>query len=332
MRSSSPSIEGFRLALRQPSIVLAEVVWRWTFGLAAFLLATAFLLEYAYTLPVTTLDRLLLASRQPALALAAIQRIFAGSAFRFTTAGVILAFALTLGWIILAAFGRAVTLYALTEKFDIQHPPRSGGKTFCSLLALNFLRAANILAALVAVVGSAIFTSSFWASIHIAVADAARVWAVLFFFVFLAWTTLNWFLSTAAVFVISDGKSALGALASTAGFCLDHAGAVVAVGSFFELLHLGAFIAGFGIALVLFSTISVLSLSAALFLALLVGMLYFSVADFLYIGRLGAYIAVMRGKEPTHTPGEAETSPGPSAPASIDQTELILSDMPFPAT
>jgi hypothetical protein len=332
MSFSSPSIRGFRLALSQPSIVLAEVVWRWTIGIAACFLLTAYLLQYVQTLPVTTVDRLLLASRHPALAMAAIHRIFAGSAFRFTTAGVLLGIALTVGWIFLASVGRLVTLNAVVEASGIEFNGGSNRKTLRSLLALNFLRAATALATIVGIIGAAIAASSFWASTHVAISDAARLWAVLVFSAFIAWSTLNWFLSTAPVFVLANNKSALAAIASAASFCVTHAGPVLAAGSFFELLHLGAFISASGIAFVLFSIVAAFHPGAALFVALLILVLYFSVADFLYIGRLAAYIAIIRGEEPAHAAGSANFPPDSPVPASVDQSEPILSDMPLPAT
>ncbi|MFZ3211271.1 MAG: hypothetical protein WA188_07125 [Terriglobales bacterium] len=38
MVSRSPISEGFRRAFREPTIVLAEIAWRWSFGLAALAL------------------------------------------------------------------------------------------------------------------------------------------------------------------------------------------------------------------------------------------------------------------------------------------------------
>jgi hypothetical protein len=317
------------MAWRQPSIVLAEMTWRWTFGLAAFLLVMAFLLEYAHSLPVTTLDRLLLASRQPVFAMEAVRRIFAGSAYRFTTAGVVLSISLTLGWIVLASLARLATLNALIEEYDFESPSRFTRKAFVSLIALNFLRAATALAVVVGIGGAAIAASSVWASTHIAIADAARLWAVLVFCAVMAWTTLNWFLSTASVFVVAEPNSALSAIASTATFCLNHAASALAIGSFFELLHLGAFISALGFAFVLFAATSAFDPGLALFVVTLVALLYFGAADFLYIGRLAAYLRVLRGEEPAHAAGPETV---PEGPASVDQSELILSDMPLPAT
>src|SRR2546426_11862299 len=106
MNSSSPTAEGFRVVFRRPSVLLAEVVWRWSFAAAAWFLGTIFLLQYADGLPVTATDRLLLGTNQPALIWRAIHRIFQGSAFRFTGVAILLMTTLTIAWIVLASLGR----------------------------------------------------------------------------------------------------------------------------------------------------------------------------------------------------------------------------------
>src|SRR5205823_12198198 len=80
MASFSPTAEGFRILFRRPIIPLAEIAWRWSFAAAAWFLAAMFLLQYADTLPVKALDRLLLASQQPVLVGHGLHRIFEGSA------------------------------------------------------------------------------------------------------------------------------------------------------------------------------------------------------------------------------------------------------------
>src|SRR5712692_3290797 len=109
---------------------------------------TFFLVEYMGSLPVKPLDRLLLGTEQPVLVSRALQRIFHGSAFRFTEAGILLLVGLAIAWIALASLGRAATLSALLEEFGFASGSDRGAVR--SLFALNFLRVAVTLAALVA--------------------------------------------------------------------------------------------------------------------------------------------------------------------------------------
>ncbi len=129
MRPISPIVAGIRLVFRHPSIPLAEIAWRWSFAAAAWFLSAMYLFEYADSLPVNTVDRLLLATQHPVLITRAIRRIFEGSAFRFTEAGVLLAIALILAWIVLASVGRAATVKALMDEFGIEPSGSSGRGT-----------------------------------------------------------------------------------------------------------------------------------------------------------------------------------------------------------
>jgi hypothetical protein len=59
---------------------------------------------------------------------------------------------------------------------------------------------------------------------------------------------------------------------------------------------------------------------------LVVTLLYFAIADFLYMGRLAAYVAMVEFPE---SPVGAEPAPPfMPHPTAVDATELILSDVP----
>src|SRR5882724_3909106 len=101
MKLRSPTLEGFRTMFRMPLVGLAEIAWRWTFGLAATAAFIFTLREYLATLPVTAGEMFLLRTRQPALMVQALSRIFQGSAPRAVAAAVVLALTLALAWIVL---------------------------------------------------------------------------------------------------------------------------------------------------------------------------------------------------------------------------------------
>jgi hypothetical protein len=333
MSSFSPTAEGFRMIFRRPAIPFAEIAWRWTFAAAAWVLGTAFLLGYMGSLPVTAADRLLLGTQQPVLISRALQRIFQGSAFRFTEAGVVVLLGLAIAWIVLASLGRAATLSALLEEFGIESVPNR--RTLPSLIALNFLRVALFLAAKVGGVGAILIASWFWASTHVSGGDASRLWFGLLFLDALIWAVLNWLLSTAAVFVAVEQKGALSAVTSCAGFCVEHPGRVLAAGIWFGLPHLGAFLTAWGAAFTVLSTVGSWRMGPTLVLEFLIIAAYCVVADFLYTGRLAAYVAMVRAPEvelsgapsPTGLPGDSL-----SVERSVDRDELILSDVPLLAT
>jgi hypothetical protein len=333
MASTSPTAEGFRVLFRRPIIPLAEIAWRWSFAAAAWFLAAMFLLEYADTLPVKALDRLLLASQQPVLIGHAIHRIFEGRAFRFTKAGVLLTVALVIGWIVLASLGRTLTVRSLIEEFEGSDLlPRRG--TMTSLLGLNFLRAAVALAAVAAGIGSLVAASSMWASTHVSVADAARLWFALLLITEIAWSVLNWFLSTSAIFAVNGNEDPFQAIASAVRFCVQRPGAFAASGTWFGLIHFGAFLFACGAGFTVLGAVGVIGARPLLFLELLIVLAYSAVVDLLHIGRLAAYVAAVRGNEGTASPEPAVRPPGtlPNESAAVDPRELILSDGPLSAT
>src|SRR5438552_4624990 len=333
MAAISPTAEGFRILFRRPIIPLAEIAWRWSFAAAAWFLAAMFLLEYADTLPVRALDRLLLASQQPVLVGHAIYRIFEGSAFRFTKAGVLLAVALVIGWIVLASLGRTLTMRSLIEEFDgPEATPHRGAMT--SLLGLNFLRAAVALGAVAAGIGSLVAASSLWASSHVSVADAVRLCFALLLITAMAWSVLNWLLSTSAIFAVNGNEGAFQAVASAVRFCVEQPGDFATPGTWFGLIHFGAFLFACGAGLTVLGAAGVIGARPLLFLELLIVLAYCAVADFLHIGRLAAYVAAVRGGEGIARAEPAGAPPGlPSNElTAVDPGELILSDLPLPAS
>lgn len=333
MGSPSPTAAGFRLILRRPVVALAEIAWRWSFAVAVWFLGGAFLLQYADSLSVNTVDRLLLGTRQPALILRALHRIFHGSALRLTTSGILLAIALTIAWIVLASLGRAATLKAIMEELGITPSPSARRRTISSFLALDFLRAATTLAAVVAGFGALLIASGVWASTHLSAADATRLWLASLLLVWISWATLNWLFSTSDLFVAADGLGALNAVSATVGWYRDRPGSVLAVGIWFGLIHGGAFLTACSAGFTVLSMAGALGSGSSLFLEFLVLVVYCAVADALYIGRLTAYLAIIRGA-PAYARLTQAPMPivfGPEG-ASIDRSELILSDVPLPAT
>jgi hypothetical protein len=333
MGSPSPTAAGFRLILRRPAIVLAEIAWRWSFAVAVWFLGGAFLLQYAGSLSVNAVDRLLLGTRQPALILRALHRIFHGSALRFTTSSILLAIALTVAWIVLASLGRAATLKAIIEELGITPSPNTRRGTISSLFALNFLRATTTLAAVVAGFGALLIASGVWASTHLSAADTTRLWLASLFLVWISWATLNWLLSTSALFVAADGVGPFPAISATVGWYRERPGPVLLVGTWFSLIHGGALLTAGSAGFTVLGMAAALGPGPTLFLEFLIVAAYCAVADALYIGRLTAYLAIIRGA-PAYARLPEAPMPTVSGPerASIDQSDLILSDVPLPAT
>ena len=322
----SPAIAGFRLIFRRPSIALAEIIWRWTFAAAAWFLATMFAVEYLDSLPVNAVSRYLLGSGQPILIARALKRIFDGSALRFAEAGVLLAIAIAFAWIVIASLGRAATVHSIAQELGIEIS--SAGSKFSSLAWINFLRVAVTLASALGIAGSALISSSVWASSHISAADAGRILGLFWFLICVLWVVMNWLLSTAAIFGVLDGKGALAAVVSLVSLMISNTGAVISAGALFGASHFAEFIAASAAVAVAFGLATQIPRPTAAALIVFIVCAYCAVADFLYIGRVAAYVSIIRADELDIL---AQRSPSPADDGSVDKAELILSDAPAPA-
>ena len=334
MKPLSPTLEGFRILFRHPALGMAEIAWRWSVGAAACLLLSFAVFEYLDTLPLSNADLLLLRSRQPFLISQAIAHLFRGSGFRFALAMIVSFTALAAGWTIVAALGRAATLKWLVEHFRGPSHRYSYGQNaaaaaseqelrseelgtatsgqarrsavrwqpLASLAGLNFLRVALTLAAIFggvgAVVGSAIVSSA--KQPHPVIAVLLMVPLVCL--VWLFWSLLNWFLSLASVFVMRDHQDTFGSVSAAVAFWRRQMGGVTWVGVWFGLAHLTALIAA--TALVSFPIALSRAMPSGVVVGgvLLVTLAYFAVVDFLYAGRLAAYVAITEVREAPPVP------------------------------
>jgi hypothetical protein len=338
----SPTAEGFRTAIRRPSLTLAEITWRWTTGAVAMAVFLFGLVEYLDSLPVTRGERFLLSTRHPYLIAQAIAQILRGTLGRVVMAALPAAILLGGMWIVVASVGRIATVRALLEYFrDVRRGEWIGGgdereegnvarSPFAPLLKLNALRAAVTLASVLGLIGAAILA-------RMASTDANPQPGLAFFLfvplagvVWLAWGGLNWLLSLAGVFAVRDGTGATSSLAAAVALCRDRTGAVAAVSSWIGLAHVIAFV---GASIVVSVPIGFAALVPWRLIALGVGfvtLVYYALADWLYVARLAGYMCI------AEMPGElANPVPRPMPPAgatpvqtSIDRDELILSDLP----
>lgn len=325
----SPIAIGFRLLFRRPLIPLAEIAWRWTFAAAAWILGIAFLFEYFGSLPVTKADQFLLDTGQPFLIAQAIRRIFHGSSVRFVEGAILLGLGLAVAWIVLASLGRLAVLRAIFEEFEWDAEAK---KPLSTLFFLNFLRAAVLLAAKVAAIGSILMASSSWASTHIRVADSARMVFVLGFLIWVAWAVLNWLISAAAVFVIAERKDSLDSMAAILSLLQSRTRGVLSASALCGLIHGGAFVVAVGMVLVLLPVAIAQPLALPLVVAVI--LVYCFIADFLYTGRLAAYAYLATGREELPSWMAVPRGPSREMPAtsvSVDKDELILGDLPAPA-
>ena len=245
MSGVSPTIEGFRAAFRRPSLTFAEIAWRWTVGAVAWALFLFWCIEYLDTLPVTDADAALLWTRQPLLVGRAIAHILRGSLNRAGLAALLAALALSLLWIIAASVGRSATVRSLLDYFrrgvatnvSTETHPSAEPRLLPSLIGINFLRVALMIAGLLAFAGAALLVRLALPRAHPHPGLAFMLFLPLGGLICIVWPMLNWLLSLACIFAVRDGDDVLSAtvrrghlVQGTLGTgirrkCLDRAGA-----------------------------------------------------------------------------------------------------------
>jgi hypothetical protein len=338
MTQRSPTLEGFRAIFRRPSFGLAEIAWRWSFAAAAGLLLVFSFFEYLDTLPVSKGDLLLLRTSQPILISRAVLHIFRGSAFRVVETAAVLLLTLGAAWIVIASLGRAATLKALLAHFREGEVSTSNKRwRLRSLFGLNFFRLGATLAATVGCLAAVLLGGAASRPSDPAPGSALLITLTVSMLVWLASSTLNWFLSLAPIFVVADGQDTFGSIAAAVDLCQTRPGPVFAAGTWFGLAHLTAFVVASSVVAFPLGFAAVLPAGVVLGGVFVVTLLYFAVTDFLYIGRLAAYVAIV---EMPDAPVSAEIAPPQpphglshqdanlqSSPA-VDASELILSDVP----
>jgi hypothetical protein len=339
---------------RRPALSLAEISWRWSFGAAACVLLGLGFMAYLDTLPVDRTDLLLLRTGQPVLVAKAFSHIFHGSALRVALASIVLFSALALLWTLLASVGRGATLVSLfgyirerashfastagtitiPKSSELVAAHTSHNWRLRSLAGLHFLRAALALAAGAAALG-AVIVSGFVSTRSNPQPGLAFLFATAtILLLWLIWSSISWFLSTASIFVVHQGRDTFAALSSTVDLCRERLGPVLAVGAWFGLAHLVLFLIATSVVAFPFAFVPLVPLGVALTAVFLLTLVYFAFVDTLYIGRLAGYVAILEAPpsplpapslppEPTTQHSAVRIQP---ETAMVDQDEVILSD------
>src|SRR5581483_7526617 len=241
MANRSPTLEGFRAMFGHPSFGFAEVAWRWSFGAAATILLAFGFIEYLDSLPVSAGDLILLESNRRDLISRTVSDILHGSASRLTESIILLALLLATAWVVLASLGRAITTNALLAHFDLQASRQTDRSTytqhFSSLLGLNFLRAMATIAAIVGSIVPWFYVRITSAPDGHSIAGVFLGFLALITLVWLVWYVLDWILSLAALFIVSENHDTLGAIRAAVDFSCTRLTSVIAVSAWFGFAH-----------------------------------------------------------------------------------------------
>lgn len=354
MTRVSPTLEGFRAAVRWPSLALAEMTWRWVVGATAIALFFFGVFEFLRSLPLTNGEILFLRTRQPYLVGQAILHILRGSLNRAVMSVVLAALCMALLWMIAASLGRIATVDAMIDYIRERLVTISAnvigesvefgaaaedsvGSPFRTLLRLNFLRVALAVSAVVGLVGAAILAGAASPDADPRPGLAFVLFLPLAALVALTWFFLNWLLSLASMFAVRDHEDAIGSISAAVGLCRERTAAVVAVSAWTGVAHLVAFVAATTVAFMALGFAGVLPGRLVALGLIFVTLAYFALANWLYTARLAGYICVADTPDALLHPVPPPVAPRnlgppvsvePTLQTTIDRDEPILSDVP----
>src|SRR5579864_64060 len=309
----SPTLAGWRMISRDPAIALAEITWRWVFGLVAGLVMVFSVLVYLSTIPVPAPALWLMDTRRAALIAGTVAQLVHGSLWAATKLTLIGVPALAVFWIVLASLGRTATIQAM-----LSSGPQCRAR-WQHMVPISFLRFATWFAANVALYGALVLAAMATTGLKHPVGTALLIFFALTIVILSAWSMLNWLLTLASIYVIRDDEETFSAISSAVDLLRRRFGPLLATSSAWAIVRsiaLGAAIFLNLIALALLRRVPPGYVLVAIFVVTLA---YLAFADFIYVGRLASYVAIVEADLEPSPPDvlPVPVTPEPSSPPPI---------------
>lgn len=313
---------GLRAIRDNAALAFAEIAWRWTFGVVAWLLLALLARNIMSGIDITPVEAAFAQSSDAVLIADALARVLVQVVPRFVHALFLAVPLLALVWIAAATLGRIATLRALlaSDRATGVSPVTARARSYPSLLLINTLRAFFAIAACFAFFGTIFAVSAQTAPDLSSGTAPLLVFAWLFFglFIGMLWAVVNWFLALASIFTMRDGSSAGRAIADSLRLYRTHSRDYLAIGTWYGLFRAAALtvaiVAGF-------IALAAGSVAAGIALSIIVALAYFAVADFLYIARLASYVALATRPAPAVTAPAGVATAVPQLPTPYTESE-----------
>jgi hypothetical protein len=296
----NPVTQGLRQVTRDPVIFLVEIVWRWSFALLACLLVAAVGLLLLGPLHVGPTWDTAWRSRDPQRMGQLVFTILLILGTKAIIAAIAIPIAVAFLWAILSGLGRFVTIKRLRTGLS--------SLRLRSILALQFLRAFvswfSLMLMFAATFGEALVASR-----------GPKPDLLLYYFMMMPsvvlisalWLTVNWYLSLAAIFG-RESQSFRGAIRQARQAVRLQRSDFAGTGFVFMLFRTVVLLVATAIC-GLTSGMVGSSPQAYFVLLTVVSLTYFAVADFLYMARMAAYLALAAAHVDPGGPKLVATSP-----------------------
>lgn len=279
----NPITQGFRAVLRDPAIFLVEILWRWSFALLACVLAFGVGMMLLGPLHVGQAWDSAWRSRDPQRMGQLLLTILLILGTKAIVAAIAVPVAIAFLWAILSALGRFVTVKRLRAGLT--------SLRFRTILALQFWRA------FVGWFSGGLFLAATFGEALIATRGPKPDLLLYYLMVMPSivligafWLTLNWYLSLAAIFG-REGQSFRGAYGQARQTIRLQRSDFAGTGFVFLLFRAVALLISVAIC-GLTSGMAGTAPQSYFVLLMVVSLAYFAVADFLYMSRMAAYLAL----------------------------------------
>lgn len=302
----SPVGDGWRVLMRAPVAVIAEIAWRWTFGVGMWAIFYYGFGEYFASVEISRTEYALMRLLEPATWIAITARVMVAFITGLHMIGPIIIPAIAILWIAMATVGRVGTVRAICEAV-----PQTN---WFSTAGLNLSRAVIAVAAVLAFFGSGILINELVSdpSQHpAAIVLLATVALVVIAFI---WSVANWFLSLAAIFTVRDGVGFFSSLGRAVELYRGQSDSLYSSGFWFGLLRTVLVIAATIFSLLPIARFSASRAGVAVLIVAVVTLAYFALADALYMWRLATYVALSEPEpqQPVWANPEIPAAPEPA--------------------
>lgn len=279
----NPITQGLRAVTRDPVIFLVEILWRWSFALLACLLVIGVGMMLLGPLHIGKAWDTAWGSRDPQRIGQVLVAIVLLLGVKLIIAALAVPLTIALLWSILAALGRFVTVKRL----------RSGltSLRFGTVFALQLLRGLvswfSLVLLFATTLGEALIATR-----------GPKPDLVLYYLIVMPsviligvfWLTVNWYLSLAAIFG-REGQSVRGAFRQARQTVRQQRSDFAGTGFVFLLFRVVILLMATAIC-GLTSGMAGTAPQSYFVLLVVVSLAYFAVADFLYMARMAAYLAL----------------------------------------
>ena len=283
-KTPNPITQGLRAVMRDPAIYMVEILWRWSFAILACLLVVGVGLMLLGPLHVGPVWDNAWRSRDPQrMSQVVLGVVLILGVKVIITAAIAVPLAIALLWGILSALGRFVTVKRLRAGLT--------SLRFRSILALQLLRGFvgwfSLVLLFAATFGEALIASR-----------GPKPDLLLYYLMMLPsvilisafWLTVNWYLSLAAIFG-REGQSFRGAFRQARQTVRLQRSDVAGTGFVFLLFRIVILLIATAIC-GLTSGMAGTAPQSYFVLLIVVSLAYFALADFLYMARMAAYLAL----------------------------------------